>query len=129
MTLKTIYMIGLVVFVISIPAASQMDRIVFLARGYDKELIWGREESYRDQKKVARYYDAYQKETAVIVFCSWLIILLWSAMLAFSLFVIWKGVGIPFRLEFVTAAACVILLLVTAVPVLLFGKRWPPRPF
>src|SRR5258708_28629427 len=39
----------------------------------------------------------------------------WSAMLALSLFVIWKGVGMPFRLEFVTAAACVIMLLVTAV--------------
>ena len=129
MTVKKIYRVALMVFWLSIPAASHMEKIVFLARRYDKELICGKEESYRDRKNIERYYDAYQKEASLIGFWSWLMVLLWSAMLALSLFVIWKGVGMPFRLEFVTAAACVIMLLVTAVPVLLFGKRWPPRPF
>jgi hypothetical protein len=104
MNLKALYIIGVVVFFVSIPVMSSLEKIIFLARGYDKELVFEKKDTYASKEMVEKYYAAFKKESRSIMFWSRLIALLWAAMLAFSIVVIVKRVAIPFKLQYITAA-------------------------
>jgi hypothetical protein len=108
---------------------SSVDKITFLARGYDKELVFEKKDTYANREMAEKYYAAFKKESRSIMFWSRLIALAWVAMLVFSIVVIVKRVSIPFRLQFIATAVCVILLAVTVLPVLIYGRSWPGRSF
>jgi hypothetical protein len=123
------YVIVLVVFYLSIPAAFAVEKLIFLARGYDRALVFEKQDTYAGGEMIEKYYDAFRKESRLIAFCSWVILALWTAMLISSIIVIRMGVAIPFKLDIITVAVSSLLLLLTVGPILIFGKGWPPRPF
>jgi len=127
--LKMLYVVGLVVFYTSIPIAFNIEKVIFLVSGYDKRLVFDTRDTYDDQKMIEKYYDAYKKASPAIVFCSRFILLIWIAMLIFSIVVIKKGITIPFKLDIITAIISLLLVVIIVVPILIFGKGWPPRPF
>jgi hypothetical protein len=122
-------MIALVVFCMSVPVMSSVDKIIFFARGYDRELVLEKDDTYSKRGMAEKYYDAFRKESRSIMFWTRLIAWFWFAMLVFSIIVIIDRVSIPFKLQYIAAAACLILLVVTILPVLIFGRSWPGRPF
>lgn len=129
MNLKSYYLVSLLLFYLSVPLYFNVEKIIFLARGYDRALVFEKKDTYSDEKMIEKYYAAYRREAFLIVFCARLVLVIWAATLVFSIVVIRKGVAIPFKLDIVTAVVSSILLMVTAVPFLIFGKSWPPRPF
>lgn len=53
----------------------------------------------------------------------------WVVTFLLSLVVLKRRVAIPWRLNLVTMVASTLVLLVTVLPILIFGRGWPPRPF
>ena len=49
MNLKTLYMAVLIVFYASIPVLFTVEKIIFLARGYEKELAFEKKDAYADK--------------------------------------------------------------------------------
>ncbi len=129
MNIRNFYIVAIVFFYISIPVAFSIDKVIFFVKGHDKELIFEKKNTYNDPNKVKQYYDAYKKASGLIVLSSRLILLLWIAILIFSFVMIKKGVSVPFKLEIITSSVSSILVLITVVPILIFGKGWPPRFF
>jgi len=53
----------------------------------------------------------------------------WVVTFLASVVVLKRRVALPFRLGIVTLVLSALLLSVTLLPILLFGRGWPPRPF
>lgn len=126
--IKVAYIVLVVLFYVSIPIMPNLTEIIFWARGYDRELVFASKDAQQDEERNARYYDAYKKEAPLIVFVARSIIAIWILTLIFSVIVFRKGIPFPFRLEIITGVISFLLILVVVLPIIIFGRGWPPRP-
>ena len=127
--MKTVYIVLTILFYASIPVISNVPKIVFLARGHDWDLVSEKKYVMDSDERNQRYYAAYKKELPIIVFVSRFIVAMWFSVFVFSLVLLKNGVHFPFRLEAVNAGVSFLLILAVVVPIIIFGRGWPPRPF
>jgi uncharacterized membrane protein YdbT with pleckstrin-like domain len=126
---KTLYVLAAILFYLSIPVAGNVAKLVFLARGYDRELIFKEENKHPSEEMIEKHYAAFEKEGPLIAYITRAIIGFWILTFIFSIVLIRKGISLPLKFEIVTAVASGGLIVVVVGPMLIFGKGWPPRPF
>lgn len=126
--IKAAYVVLVVLFYVSIPVMPNLTEIIFWARGYDRELVFENKDAQHDEERNARYYAAYKKEAPLIVFVARSIVAIWILTLVFSVTVFRKGISFPFRLEIITGVISFLLILAVVLPIIIFGRGWPPRP-
>lgn len=104
MSLKMLYIAVMALFYATLPLAyeANFEKLANLLRPDDREFV---------------------------TLCARLMVAVWVLTFVLSIVVLKRRVAIPFRLAIVTLIASALLLSVTVLPILLFGRGWPPRPF
>lgn len=126
MTLRNLYLVVVIGFYVSVFVVFFAGQIGLLLRGHNINLAFASTDVLRSNPTLqAMYYEAYRDSSETIKMLVKSGFAVWGCALAFSLHAIIRHVELPFKLGIVTAVVAGFLTLFIAIPVVVFGDKFP----